>query len=261
MFKWASFRRGSDCQGFRFCGFLSGSGWNIRFPTGRGRGAATAAPYPLRPTQNDEEPDREGAVGDGGLERQVWNRGGEGGRVSSAGSCEIPAVSRPWPGWTKTWSGSAGRYQARLPSAPRDRPRPPPPAAPFRSPARPDCAGVPEVVLRHRPIQRNPLARPFLQRLAIGRDRLLQPLRAALPLAQARAARSRGCSASSPNPAEPARACIPSAPRDRPRPPPPTAPFRSPARPGSGSAFPRLFCVIAQSSGTRSRVYSFSASR
>ena len=39
-----------------------------------------------------------------------------------------------------------------------------------------------EVVLRRRPVERHPLARPFLQRGAVGRDRLLQPRRAALAL-------------------------------------------------------------------------------
>jgi hypothetical protein len=38
---------------------------------------------------------------------------------------------------------------------------------------------VAEVVLRHRPVERHLLARPFLQRLAVGGDRLLQPHRPA----------------------------------------------------------------------------------
>ena len=42
-----------------------------------------------------------------------------------------------------------------------------------------------EIVLRHGPVERHALARPFLQRVAISRDRLLQPRRAALALAKA----------------------------------------------------------------------------
>jgi hypothetical protein len=43
---------------------------------------------------------------------------------------------------------------------------------------------VPPVVLGRGPLQRHPLAGPLLQRRAIGVDRLLQPLGAALPLAE-----------------------------------------------------------------------------
>src|SRR5262249_3527567 len=43
-----------------------------------------------------------------------------------------------------------------------------------------------EIVLRHRPIERNPLAGMFLQRLAIGRNRLLELFRPALALAEAK---------------------------------------------------------------------------
>ena len=45
---------------------------------------------------------------------------------------------------------------------------------------------IAEIVLRHGPVERHALARPFLQRVAIGRDRLLQPRRAALALAERR---------------------------------------------------------------------------
>src|SRR5215469_11763030 len=31
-----------------------------------------------------------------------------------------------------------------------------------------------EVVLRHRPVERHPLARPFLERLAVGSDRIIE---------------------------------------------------------------------------------------
>jgi hypothetical protein len=41
-----------------------------------------------------------------------------------------------------------------------------------------------EIVLRRRPVERNPLARLLLQRRTIGRDRLLEPRRPALPLAE-----------------------------------------------------------------------------
>ena len=43
-----------------------------------------------------------------------------------------------------------------------------------------------EIVLRHRPVERNPLASVFLQRGAIGRDRLLQTRRPALPRPETR---------------------------------------------------------------------------
>ena len=39
-----------------------------------------------------------------------------------------------------------------------------------------------EIVLRHRPVERNALAGSFLQRRAKGRDRLLKTRRPALPL-------------------------------------------------------------------------------
>ena len=164
-----------------------------------------------------------------------------------------------------------------------------------------DCPGL-------QPSRAAPVARPFLQRGAIGGDRLLQPRGAALALAKrprarcrgssasspsgaarargsipparrgrrrppppaapcrsrarrASGARCRGCSASSPSRAARARGSIPPARRGRRRPPPPAAPCRSRARPSVRSALPRLFCVVAQSSGTRSRVCSSSAAR
>ena len=120
---------------------------------------------------------------------------------------------------------------------------------------------IAEIVLRRRPVERNPLARPFLQRRAIGRHRLLEPRRPALPLPERSRAQCRDSSASPPSRAEPARASAPPAPRDRPRPPPRAAPSRSPARRALSSASPRLVCVAAQSSGTRSRVSSSSAAR
>ena len=46
------------------------------------------------------------------------------------------------------------------------------------------CERSAEVVLRLRPVERNPLARPFLRRRATGRHRLLEPRRPALPLAE-----------------------------------------------------------------------------
>ena len=81
---------------------------------------------------------------------------------------------------------SSGTRSRVAPQAPRDRPRPPPRAAPSRSPARRARKRIAEIVLRHRPVERNPLARPLLQRRAIGRDRLLEPCRPALPLAERR---------------------------------------------------------------------------
>jgi len=45
-----------------------------------------------------------------------------------------------------------------------------------------ECA--PEVSLRRCPIERHPIARPFLERRAEGRDRLGWMCRAALPLTQ-----------------------------------------------------------------------------
>ena len=106
---------------------------------------------------------------------------------------------------------SSGTRSRVIPPAPRDRPRPPPRTAPSRSPARRASQAQCQIVLRHRPVERHSLARPFLKRRAIGRNRLLEPRCPALPLA------------------EPV------------------------------SALPRLFCVVAQSSGTRSRVSSSSA--
>ena len=120
---------------------------------------------------------------------------------------------------------------------------------------------VAEIVLGRRPVERHALAGPFLQRRAIGGDRLLQPRRAALALAEGSRAHCRDCSGSWPSRAARARGCVPPAPRDRRRPPPPAAPCRSRARRALVSALPRLFCVVAQSSGTRSRVRSFSAAR
>ena len=118
-----------------------------------------------------------------------------------------------------------------------------------------------EIVLGHGPVERHPLARPFLQRLAKGGDRLFEPCRAALALARASLTRGRDRSGSWPSGAAPARASAPSAPRDRRRPPLRALPCRSRARPASLTRLPRLFWVMAQSSGTRSRVRSFSASR
>jgi len=79
---------------------------------------------------------------------------------------------------------------------------------------------------------------------------------------------------SAPSRAERARPCIPSMPREKPRPPPldrklawasSTASFRrqrcASCAPCSQAVGPGLFCVCAQSSATRSRVYSFNASR
>src|SRR5271167_1602908 len=43
---------------------------------------------------------------------------------------------------------------------------------------------VAAIVLRHRPVERHPLARPLLERLVIGGGRLLQTRRPALPLPQ-----------------------------------------------------------------------------
>jgi hypothetical protein len=43
---------------------------------------------------------------------------------------------------------------------------------------------IPEVVLGHRPVQRHPIARFFLERRAKGCDRLLQTRRSALSLSK-----------------------------------------------------------------------------
>ena len=107
--------------------------------------------------------------------------------------------------------------------------------------------------LRHRPIERNAIPRPFVQRAAIGRHSLLQPCHPTLSLpersqrgerlscvaAQWRGTRSRVFSSSAARETATAssRCAVPHS--------------RSPS---ALSAAPRLFCVIAQSSGTRSRV-------
>ena len=88
--------------------------------------------------------------------------------------------------------------QARVPKQ-----RPPPRAAPSRSPDPRASGGRRRIVLRPRPVERHAFARPFLQRRPIGRNRLLKPRRPALSL------------------------------------------------PERQSAAPRLFCVIAQSRGSR----------
>ena len=101
----------------------------------------------------------------------------------------------------------------------------------------------------------------FLQRLAIGRDRLLELRRPALPLAEpleriAEIVLRR-------RPVERHALARPflqrlAIGRDR------LLKLRRPALPLAerlSSALPRLFCVVAQSSGTRSRVNSSSASR
>ena len=77
------------------------------------------------------------------------------------------------------------QFAAYIPSPPRDRPRPPFPACPSRSPAPQAFQAHCRDPSRHRPLERNPLARIFLQRLAIGRHRLFQLARPALPLAEA----------------------------------------------------------------------------
>jgi hypothetical protein len=41
-----------------------------------------------------------------------------------------------------------------------------------------------EIVLRHGPVEGHPLTRPFLQRCAVGRHRLIELRRAALPLSE-----------------------------------------------------------------------------
>ena len=96
-------------------------------------------------------------------------------------------------------------------------------------------------------------ARPFLQRRAVGRHRLLQMRRPALPLPEPPIAHCRDLSASSPSRAEPVRASFPPTPRGRPPPPPPTAPSRSPAPRALESALPRFICIVAQLTGTRLR--------
>ena len=112
-----------------------------------------------------------------------------------------------------SWPSRAARARGSVPPAPRDRRRPPPPAAPSRSRAPRGSQRNAEIVLGHGPVERHALAGLFLQRRAIGGDRLLEPRRPALALSEVR------------------------------------------------SAMPRLFWVVAQSSGTRSRVRSFSAAR
>ena len=94
-----------------------------------------------------------------------------------------------------------------------------------------------EIILRHRPFERHPLARPLLQRRAIRRDRLLEPRRAAPPPPSSKA-RCRDCSESSPSRAalSAGRSC--SAARYA-GPPPPAAPCRL-ARAQRKSALPRL---------------------
>ena len=120
----------------------------------------------------------------------------------------------------------AARVRASIPPAPPGRPRPPPRAAPSRSPA---PERVAEIYLRHRPVERHAFARPFLQSRAVGRDRLLEPRRPALPPPE-RLERSAEI-VLRPRPLERhafARP-IPPAPPGRPRPPPRAAPSRSPA--------------------------------
>ena len=64
-----------------------------------------------------------------------------------------------------------------------------------------------------------------------------------------------GCSGSWPNSAARARGCSPEGRRGRLRPPPPSARYHSRDRPAS-RAVAQVVLVMAQSSGTRSRVYS-----
>ena len=136
----------------------------------------------------------------------------------------------------------------------------PPRAGPSLPPARPALSALPRLFCacaqssgtRSRVLSPAPRDRP-------------PPLAPAAPSRSharpASRARCRGCSASAPSRAAPDRASAPPAPRDTPPPPAPAAPSRSHARPALASALPRLFCVIAQSSGTRSRVLSSSAAR
>ena len=175
-------------------------------------------------------------------------------RRGACGTAGPSAISRArWRGWP--WSRPVeGPSWVHSSSAARA-------ATPFNLPGDLRRASALPRFLRRRPVERHALAGPFLQRGAVGGDRLLQPRRAALALARAPGARCRGCSASWPSRAARARGSIPPARRDRRRPPPPAAPCRSRARPRVMSALPRLFCVVAQSSGTRSRVRSSSAAR
>ena len=135
---------------------------------------------------------------------------------------------------------------------------PPPQAAPSRSLACKDCGAQLRDCSGSRP-SRAARAHGFAKRpealtacssrsVPLSRSpRLLSAIPRLFWFQPSRAARARGCA--------------PAGPRGRPRPPPRAAPSRSRARQGSRAQCPRLFWVVAQSSGTRSRVRSCSAAR
>ena len=118
---------------------------------------------------------------------------------------------------------------------------------------------VAEAVLGDGPLERRALAGALLERGAVRRRRPRAAPRRR-PARRAPGARCRGCSGSWPSRAARARGSAPRGRRGRRRPPASRA-ASSPRSPSVWSALPRLFWVMAQSSGTRSRVRSSSAAR
>ena len=116
--------------------------------------------------------------------------------------------------------------------------RRPAPAVPCPLPFAEPRERVAQVHLGHGPVQRHALAGLFLQRGAVGGDRLLKPRGAALAFAEARKRVRRGSSGSWPIRAARVRGCIPAARAGRRRPPARAAPCRSRARRASRARCP-----------------------
>ena len=172
-------------------------------------------------------------------------------RRASRAHCRDPSASSPI---------GAAPARASFPPAPRNRPRPPPKAAPSHFPARRGSEAHCRDWSACSPLERIPLARIFLERRAKGPDRPFKLCRPALALAEHRErdAETLLC----PRPAEwnplarsSSRAARKAATA--------SSSFAVPLSrsPSLISARPRLFCVSAQRSGTRSRVLSSRAAR
>ena len=165
-------------------------------------------------------------------------------------------------GYSASGPIAAARARECVLPAPPGRRRPPPPAAPSRSRASPSVqSALPRFFCVMAHCERHALAGAFLQRRPVGRDRLLQPRRPALALAERLERVAEVLLRLGPLRAARARECVLPAPPGRPRPPPPAVPFRSRARRASGARYRGSSASGPIASGTRARVRSSSAAR